>query len=234
MEKAKISEFFSSFQGEGIYWGRKQIFLRFFACNMKCIYCDEEEKTFQGPYEEWELLPLRERLRALEREEGPHHSISLTGGEPLLYANFLKGLLPLLKGDGGVIYLETNGTYPERLQELIAWVDIIAMDIKPPSATRDRPFWGEHRRFLEIGCKRDLFVKIVVTRETLFEEIERAIQEIARVDRRIPLVLQPVTPHGEIQETVSTTSLLLLEQRAKQWLQDVRILPQLHKLVGIR
>lgn len=233
MQKARISELFSSLQGEGIYWGKKQIFLRFYACNMKCVYCDEEEKTFHGIYEELDVPVLRRRLLELETAEGPHHSISLTGGEPLLYTDFLKGFLPLLKRDGFLLYLETNGTYPEQLQEVLPWIDIIAMDMKPPSATRDSPFWEEHRRFLEIGKSRDLFVKIVVTRETSLEEVERAIKEIARVDRGIPLVLQPVTPYGEIQETVSKDTLFILEERAKRHLRDVRVIPQLHKLVGI-
>jgi len=233
MLKGKVSEIFSSFQGEGIYWGKKQIFLRFYACNMKCVYCDEEEKTFHGPYEECDAETLRSRLLSLEERDGPHHSISLTGGEPLLYTDFLKELLPLLKAEGFLLYLETNGTYPERLKEVISWTDIIAMDIKPPSATRDRPFWKEHHQFLEIGQKRGLFVKIVVTAESSFEEIEQAIEEIARVDRTIPLVLQPVTPYGAIKETISKASLFLLEQRARKVLRDVRVIPQLHKLVGI-
>ena len=233
MDKGKISEIFSSIQGEGLYWGKKQIFVRFYACNMKCVYCDEEVKTFHGPFEEVDLATLRNRVLALEADKGPHHSISFTGGEPLLYPDFLKRLLPLLKSDGFLVYLETNGTFPQRLQEILPWVDIIAMDMKLPSATRDRPFWKEHREFLKIGRMRNLFVKIVVTEETAFNEVEKAVQEIARVDRAIPLVLQPVTPYGEIQETISSTSLFLLEKQARGILQDVRSIPQLHKLVGI-
>lgn len=233
MITARISELFSSLQGEGLYWGRKQIFLRFYACNMKCIYCDEEEKTFRGIYEEIDVPTLRNRVLLLEETEGPHHSISLTGGEPLLYTDFLKELLPLLKSDGFLLYLETNGTYPGPLRELIEWFDIIAMDIKLPTATRDRPFWDEHRRFLEIGRTRELFVKIVVTKETALSEMERAIEEIGRVDKNIPLILQPVTPYGEIQETISKPDLFRLEKRAREVLRNVRILPQLHKLVGI-
>lgn len=233
MDKAKVSEIFSSFQGEGIYWGKKQIFVRFYACNMKCVYCDEEEKTFYGPYEEIDRTTLRNRLLDLEEREGPHHSVSLTGGEPLLYADFLKHLLPFLKEDGFCIYLETNGTYPERLRELLPWIDIIAMDIKPPSATQDRPFWEEHRAFLKIGKDHGLFVKIVITSHTAFEEMEQAVEEIAGVDCTIPLVLQPVTPYGAIRETVSKISLFSLEKEAKRLLRDVRIIPQLHKLVGI-
>ncbi|MBI4436569.1 MAG: 7-carboxy-7-deazaguanine synthase QueE [Candidatus Omnitrophica bacterium] len=233
MDKAKISELFCSLQGEGIYWGKKQIFVRFYSCNMKCVYCDEEEKTFHGPYEEIDVETLRNRLLLLELENGPFHSISLTGGEPLLYADFLKRLSPLLKEDGFRLYLETNGTYPERLREVISWMDIIAMDIKLPTATHDRAFWKEHREFLEVGRRKGLFVKIVVTAETAFEEVERAIEEVARVDCTIPFILQPVTPYGEVAETIPEKSLFSFEQRARSVLKDVRVISQLHKLVGI-
>ena len=233
MDRARISELFCSLQGEGIYWGKKQIFVRFYSCNMKCVYCDEEEKTFHGPYEEIDVVTLRNRLLVFEKESGPFHSVSLTGGEPLLYTDFLKRLCPLLKADGFRLYLETNGTYPERLREVISWIDVIAMDMKPPTATRDRAFWKEHREFLEIGRQKELFVKIVVTQSTAFEEVEWVIEEMARVDRAIPLILQPVTPYGEIAETIPRAALFSLEKRARQLLRDVRVVPQLHKLVGI-
>ena len=232
-DKGRVSEIFSSLQGEGIYWGKKQIFVRFFGCNMKCVYCDEEEKTFFGPYEEMDAQTLRQKVGALEESEGPHHSISLTGGEPLLYVDFLKHLAPLLKRDGFLLYLETNGTYPGRLKEILDWIDIIAMDIKPPSSTRDRAFWPEHREFLEIGRRKGIFVKIVVTPETSSEEVERAASEVARVDQKIPFILQPVTPHGLLGETIAKVSLFQFEERAKRVLDDVRVIPQLHKFAGV-
>ena len=40
--RAKIKEIFSSIQGEGLYIGCKQIFIRFCACNLNCYYCDTD------------------------------------------------------------------------------------------------------------------------------------------------------------------------------------------------
>jgi len=39
---ADIAEIFSSIQGEGLYVGRRQIFIRFCGCNLNCRYCDTE------------------------------------------------------------------------------------------------------------------------------------------------------------------------------------------------
>ncbi|MFH1858556.1 MAG: 7-carboxy-7-deazaguanine synthase QueE, partial [Candidatus Omnitrophota bacterium] len=191
-DQGKISEIFSSFQGEGIYWGKKQIFVRFSGCNMHCVYCDEAAKTFLLPYETLSPEAVRERVLALEAASGPHHSVSLTGGEPLLYPDFLEKLLPRLKSDGFLLYLDTNGTCPDALARIIAWVDIIAMDIKLPSVTQDRFFGEEHRSFLEISRCCERFVKIVITRDASLEDFDWAVHEMARVDPKIPLVLQPV------------------------------------------
>ena len=252
----KIQEVFSSLQGEGIYWGRRQIFIRFFGCNMKCLYCDEPETSFV-PDSEASYLPktvdqLLEEVDLLEKGQGPHHSISLTGGEPLGHTEFLLELAPTLKERGFRLYLDTNGTLPDRLRQVLPYLDVIAMDIKPPSATGDRPFWDAHRRFLEVGQEKEIFVKIVVTAGTLDEELERAILMIAQIDPTIPLVLQPVTPPpvrsasggrrpfgprtggGAVSETVSPSRLFEWSALARRHLSDVRILGQLHKVVGIK
>ena len=91
---ADIIEIFSSIQGEGIFLGAKQIFVRFKRCNMACAYCDEELDRKAKRYSPLELM---KEVKLLESARGPHHSVSLTGGEPLLYAEFLKSFLKILK-----------------------------------------------------------------------------------------------------------------------------------------
>src|SRR6056297_2501898 len=97
---ANITEIFSSIQGEGIYIGHKQIFIRFSGCNLNCSYCDtdysiqdycciyENEDKYQkvkNPFTPSKLMDEIEKLNPIK-----HHSLSLTGGEPLINAEFLK------------------------------------------------------------------------------------------------------------------------------------------------
>ena len=93
MIKGKIAEVFDSIQGEGLYLGEKQIFVRFFNCNLSCTYCDTKLNRFM----EYEPKELFEEIK-LYRDK--YHSISFTGGEPLLYADFLKDILRLTSGRG--------------------------------------------------------------------------------------------------------------------------------------
>jgi 7-carboxy-7-deazaguanine synthase len=232
VQRARVIEIFASLQGEGIYVGRPHLFVRFWNCNMACRYCDTE---CRGPYREYHRSDLTEAAREHIQMGGPFHAVSLTGGEPLLWAPFLKGWLPDLKGMNQTVYLETNGTLPEALETVLPWVDIVAMDLKLPSATADRSFWPEHERFLRrsIEAGKDLLVKIVVTRDTLSREMDRACRLVRSVDCSIPVILQPVTPWGPVQESPAWERMAEWAQRAGEQLSEVRVLPQVHRLLGI-
>jgi len=264
--RAYLSEIFSSLQGEGIYQGVRQIFIRLAGCNLNCDYCDTPQsriigngclvmgKKIPNPVPAEDLLGLltnsRDHLITLSPYQ-PIHSVSLTGGEPLLQVNFLVKLTPALKKLGLKIYLETNGTLPEELKKIVDLVDYIAMDIKLPSAT-GKDLFSKHYEFLSVlrstakderisenrlqiaparhdlaggNCK--LQIKIVLTEKTLDEEIKKSINLIKKINPDIPLVLQPVTAINGVYppERKKIISWFTL---AKGSLRDVRIIPQKH------
>ena len=231
-DSARIIEVFSSIQGEGIYVGMPHLFVRFWNCNLNCRYCDTD---YKGPYQEYTSQSLSSAVERFISTEGPFHAVSLTGGEPLLWHSFLKVWLPWLKQKEQTTYLETNGTLPDALAQVLPWVDIVAMDLKPPSATADRAVWKEHEKFLRIAHEsgRDLFVKIVVTAQAQDAEILQACRLVASVDRAVPVVLQPVTPWGAVKGMPSEAQLLHWKGMACGDLADVRILPQVHRLIGV-
>jgi organic radical activating enzyme len=232
--QTEISEVFSSLQGEGPYLGVKQIFVRFGRCNMHCGYCDELEKMKEERFDVWSIEKILNEVERFESAKGAHHSVSLTGGEPLFYAPFLKNLLPKLKEKGLLTYLETNGTLPRELESVIAWCDIVAMDLKPPSSTGDRDFWKEHEIFLRIAIRKEVFVKTVITPETRPDDIRQSVALVAAINPRIPFIFQPLSdPIG-----INTRSLRIIEESffeiAKKDLLDVRVIPQMHKIWGVR
>jgi organic radical activating enzyme len=230
--RAGVKEVFSSIQGEGIFAGAKQIFVRFSGCNLSCAFCDEEHKEGARDYSAAELM---EEVRALARAKGSHHSVSLTGGEPLLHTPFLKYFLPLLKSDNHKVYLETNGTLPSNLRDVIASVDIIAMDFKLPSSTEDRAYWNEHLEFLKVAFQKRVFVKAVITPATMESDIKKVSELIEKVDRNIPLILQPATPVKRRDRAVAINRLVeLMETASGGKLENIRIVPQIHKLLKVK
>lgn len=246
---AQLNELFASIQGEGLYVGERQIFVRFSTCNLNCQYCDSPAALELTNTYRIELPP---GSRHYENRNNPasveqlvadvkslhkpdiFHALSLTGGEPLLQVNSLKEFLPAVKTAVKLpVYLETNGVLPEFLAEVIEEVDIIAMDIKLPNATGQSAYWKEHRKFLETAFLKEVFVKVVVTKESLIKEIEEAAALVAAVDDRIPFILQPVTPHGPIKHRPDAEHIFAFHTVAKKKLKNVRVIPQTHKLMGL-
>ncbi len=230
--KAEITEIFSSVQGEGIFVGARQIFVRFKRCNMECIFCDTPN---DGMVKEYSPTTLINEIKTLDDAKGPHHSVSLTGGEPLVYVEFLKVFLPLLKKAGFKSYLETNGTLPNELEKIIEFTDIIVMDFKLPSSTGNRAYWKEHLEFLKIAVRKKVFIKAVVTPDTKKNDIEEAVSLIKAVNKNIPFIMQPATPIREFEKSVGENRLIeFLDIALKNEVENSRVIPQMHKILGVK
>ncbi len=241
---ANIFEVFSGVQGEGIYAGCRQLFVRFSGCNLVCLYCDTPEAHQPVPFARIEMAPGGRQFRRRENPFNPstvadgiarldagnrHHSVSLTGGEPLLAADFIAELIPLCGARR--FYLETNGTLPHELEKVIDLIHVVAMDIKLASSAGHASDPGVSREFLAIAARREVFVKAVVSDRTDTDAVVDAALVAASVGEQIPFVIQPVTPAGGVNPP-GPAEVLALQMSALQVLDDVRIIPQTHKLTG--
>ncbi|HZT68025.1 MAG TPA: 7-carboxy-7-deazaguanine synthase QueE [Acidimicrobiales bacterium] len=241
-----VSEVFSAIQGEGANVGRRQVFLRLAGCNIRCDYCDQPEALELAPgpcrvertagRRDWEQrsspLAVDEVAEAVTRLWGqlPHHAVSLTGGEPLMQAGRLTQLLPLLADLP--VCLETNGTLPAGLAQVIEWVDEVSMDLKLPSVDGERVRPSIQRRFLELAATRPTTVKIVVGAGTDDRQLEQATTMVAEVAPRSTVYLQPVTPFGAVTAGPTPEQVLGWQELCLARHGDVRVVPQTHKLIG--
>lgn len=220
--KAKISEVFKSIQGEGPYQGVGQVFARFYGCNLACGFCDTEFRAY-------EEKSVKELLREIEAF-GDCHSVSLTGGEPLLQISFLKELAKELKKKEKTVYLETNGVLYQNLEKVIGYVDIVAMDFKLPSSTLDRNLWIVHKEFLKIASKKEVFVKAVINNSTEVGDIFESIDMIRVAGKDIQFILQPQNPFEFLLKGKLDEFKGICVKRGV----NVKIIPQLHKELGIK
>jgi organic radical activating enzyme len=240
-----IIEIFSSIQGEGLFVGCRQVFVRLAGCNLSCRYCDTRDsfavpaaahveteagsRVFEFFANPFSASKLYDAVANLCRT--PHHSISLTGGEPLLQPQAVAALSPL-RNKGVRLYLETNGTLPKALEQVIQQIDIVSMDFKLPSELpTNQAYWQEHAEFLKVACQREVFVKIVLSGRTSPSELEQALALIYDIDPAIPLILQPVTPVNGVAPVVPE-QVLRWQELALTKLRNVRVIPQTHKLMG--
>ena len=240
-----VHEIFPSFQGEGILVGVPQVFVRLSGCNLRCSYCDTPEarervktceihawrgktETIRNPVGVRELAAI---VTSIWKDS--MHSVSLTGGEPLLQADGLAHLLPALESEGMGIYLETNGTLGKELQLVLPWTDWIAMDVKLPSTLGGEDVTYKHRDFILRTAAAKVILKMVITPNTDVTELERTCGILEEAAGDMPLVLQPVTPAmGE--EGISPRRACELCRAAGAFFGDVRVIPQMHRAWGAR
>ncbi|MDD5456528.1 MAG: 7-carboxy-7-deazaguanine synthase QueE [Candidatus Margulisbacteria bacterium] len=214
----QIADIFSSIQGEGLYIGYRQIFLRLAGCNIDCDYCDEN--ISEGKYyDKSEVLKEIEELNTCY-----HHSLSITGGEPLLQINDLLLLLPEIKL---AKYLETNATLPAYLAEVKKYIDIYSLDYKPG-------YDKEFQESLEMVQDEDTFIKFVLLPKFNVNDLRKAIEITAFVKKDIPFIIQPVTPHKKVKAIPTHEEIISAYSVAKKKLNDVRVIPQAHKIMHIK
>lgn len=94
-------------------------------CNMCCPYCHNGDLVL-GLCPE---IPQESLLPFLKSRRGKLEAICISGGEPLLHPQ-LESFVDSLKDMGYLVKLDTNGSYPERLEKLLPKLDYVAMDVK--------------------------------------------------------------------------------------------------------
>lgn len=242
---SSLVEVFSSMQGEGVLIGCRQVFVRFAGCNLDCEYCDTPfhatqscqvevvpgSGQFQSHSNPFDLNRLTRLISDWQHQtNNAHHSVSLTGGEPLLHSDTLAAWLPELQ-PLLPIFLETNGTLPAELEKILPFVDFISMDIKGSAVTGVATPWVDHADFLSLAKDRLCQVKLVVSPETSNDELLEAAQLANRHAPNVPFILQPLTLGAGL--SMSGESLLELQQIAAAKHSDVRIIPQIHPWLGV-
>lgn len=150
-------------------------------CDLRCPFCHNSDLIDGGAPTVMDDTAL---LKFLEKRRGLLDGVAFTGGEPLLRSD-LKELIVKVRALGFAVKLDTNGSHPERLKELLdeKLVDYVAMDIKN-SPTRYgetvgvpgldlAPFRESARLLMESGVAYEFRTTVVAELhdETSFEEI---------------------------------------------------------------
>ncbi|MBI1850148.1 MAG: 7-carboxy-7-deazaguanine synthase QueE [Planctomycetes bacterium] len=245
--EASLVEVYSAIQGEGPLVGERQIFLRTHGCHVRCAYCDTPDTHVPGlpcraetaaGSREFETIAnpvaldrVIEFVARLHRPRSLHRWIALTGGEPLQQVTFLEAALPEIRALGLQVYLETDGLLPRALARVREYVDFVSMDLKIPSSTGEAARYAAHREFLETWRGTDGYVKIVVAVDTSLEELHDAL-DASRVPSHTLIVLQPVTPYGPVTSAPAPERMLDIQARLKVDYAHVRVIPQVHRLMG--
>lgn len=244
--KAKIKEIFESIQGEGLYVGCKQIFVRFCACNLHCNYCDTdfypENIENKSTYFEFSPNELINHLKT-NFDLNTVHSISLTGGEPLIWADFLQEFIMAVKKELKLpIYLETNGTIADNAIKVLPDIDILSADIKLPSCSGIENSFELHDKFFdsvsEINKNKDkqfsienknYYAKVVFDQNITDEEIIKTVELAKKYGFYIILQPKMIGDEFSVNSEFMTD---VFDKFLKQY-KPTRLIPQVHKYMKI-
>ena len=106
----KISEVFSSIQGEGLLAGVPSLFIRTSGCNLRCHWCDTPYTSWAPEGDDWPV----ERIVDWVKQHPAYRHVVLTGGEPMIQPE-LPHLARQLDDLGIHITVETAGTVAAEL-----------------------------------------------------------------------------------------------------------------------
>ena len=230
--KAPIIEIFSSFQGEGVLIGQRQIFVRFAGCNLNCDYCDTKHSISKN---EGILMTPAEVVSKIESILTPDcQTISFTGGEPSLYPDFINEVSRLTNLK---IMLETNGTLPDNI-DLIHNLDIVSLDIKLKEHFngdyKEDIFLNEIKSLnLLIEKSINVYCKVVILPTLKIESFEEVIEKInmgINNNHNLKVIIQPSSPLNEWKDY--SNSLFEFSEIVGKYF-EVSTIPQIHKILNI-
>jgi organic radical activating enzyme len=250
--KAPLIEVFHSIQGEGRHVGQAMAFVRVATCPIRCLYCDTPHsytaepraKVALGGRDLAEPNPVSaERAAELVRQVtaaagtgGRTPRVSVTGGEPLVFPEFVAAIGQRLRAQGYRLHLETAALDPLALQKCVQQVDHLSADYKLPETLAGGGVHGaQHVQCCQIALQRGatVDVKIVLTSKVTDPSLEQAFADLLPLRDKILLVLQPVTPFGATTGTVARIDLERFAATAARQGFDLRVLPQVHRQLNV-
>jgi len=245
---APVLEVFASYQGEGLFVGQPQTFLRLAGCPLRCRYCDTPHSWPVPSVDDTWLTPFGAMLRVAEVELAKQRPLAVTGGEPLVWPGFLAGLIDV-SGDRP-LHLETAGHDLTALAAVIDGFDHISLDLKlpgdlappvpagfagapPPTTISDWDALRLGQLELLASRARSACVKLVVSPGTDPEDFATLLGDLARIAPELPLFVAPASPRDG-SPSLSLDSLDGVVAAALDAGLEPRVLYQMHRALGVR
>ena len=202
----KISEIFTSIQGETSFVGLPFTFVRLTGCNLRCSYCDTQYAYEEGTEYSLDAVVAEVNKRAVSR-------VVITGGEPLLQDETYI-LCSRLLDAGFTVLLETNGSI------LIKDVDLRVhriLDFKCPGSGMDKYMNLQNVDYLTVRDE----IKFVISHR---EDFEWALEILKQheMQGRAHILFSPVSDRLHPQELAEW----ILQEKL-----NVRLQLQIHRYI---
>lgn len=217
--------------------GTSHLFLRLQGCNLRCSYCDTPASQAAGReqariWQQQRSNPMSSAhvLEALLRCDTPLDALSITGGEPCLYPEFLSELILGWQRQTDVpVLLETNGSLVESLDRIEGSISILSADLKTHCWAEDRRPWARLLQLLDRRRSRGRSDVLKIILDTSwFRHRDRLIDWLRERAAQTELVLQPCSA-GSVQGTALLDELARVRRAGLH----ARLIPQIHAMLRI-
>ena len=232
----RIFEIFTSVEGEGIFYGTKTLFVRLAGCPFTCFYCDTKDSL---PMDSGTEYSIEDACKLIDKNLFQNtFKVNFTGGDPLVQFEAVAEMAKHIQTKNIPTYLESSCFDSTKFKHVLPFIDIVKIEFK----TKESEFVDEkHYSNLidnaieclksSIDAKKKTYIKIVVSSKTLPSHIKELTERIfsnVSSNNISGFIIQPT--YG-----ISEPSLqLLLEfyDVVYPFFKEVRVIPQLHKLIG--
>ena len=234
--KTRIFEIFTSIEGEGILYGTKTLFVRLAGCPYTCFYCDTLDAL---PLDSGKEYSITEACDLIDNSlQDNTYKVNFTGGEPLIQYEAVNELAKHVKSRGLPTYLESACFDSKKFLYVLPSIDFVKIEFK----TIDSEFIDEKhypnliKNTLEclkaaIEAKKTTYIKIVVSSKTeliSFKELLDQIFKIISKENISGFIIQPTTSLSE----PTLEQLLVFYDNVYPYYDQVRVVPQLHKIIS--
>lgn len=237
--RVRVSEIFTSVEGEGIFIGKKTLFIRLSGCHLKCRWCDTR---YALPLDSGIDYQVEEIKDMIVKELQPFtYKVNFTGGEPLLQIEAVIQLADFIKRHTNLkTYMESSCFDSELFSKILPYMDICKVEFKTEDSKvvedehYDNLLLNEFRCLeLAVQNNKTTYIKIVVTNSTKLDSFKNLVYNISKKIRTSDIMGFVIQPSDSIDQP-TVNKLLDVYDIVQPMYPEVRIIPQLHKVIGAR
>lgn len=236
--KVKLSEIFTSIEGEGVLFGTKTMFVRLAGCPLKCHWCDT---PYAIPMDSGGNFSSDDVKKMIADELLPHtYKVNFTGGEPLVQHEAVIELAQFVREKGIKTYLESACYDSARFAKVLPYIDICKIEFKlrDSKVVDDKNYPTLLKNEMEcfrmaVEAGKKPYVKVVVTNSSSLIEFESLIKRVRGIAKPLDIAGFIIQPSHKVDEPV-LDRLFAFYDAVYPYYDQVRVIPQLHKIIGAR